>query len=283
MNESVFVTLIVPYVSIPVITKIRLEKDNIEVSENGEVIEDFKIVKPVAKIVILNDISRSMGREKLGGAINAAKAFVDLCEEDAELALVKFSTSIKVISHFTQEKEEIKNVMAFKSGGLGTRLYDGIWKSLKLFSKEENYAELRVIVFYSDGLDNISLHRYNGVIKLAKKGKVQIFTAGYGSSPGKINERVLEGIASETGGEYQHAPNGEKLKERYKTISETIKNTYLLLYDSPKFADGSEREVLVRTNNPDALEIKRKYISMLHSSEILWREDVNSSHEGVGQ
>ena len=60
------------------------------------------------------------------------------------------------------------------------------------------------------------------------------------------------------------------LKEIYESIVERIKNTYFIIYDSPKFADGSEREVLVKTRNPDALELHRRYISKIHSSEILW-------------
>ena len=285
METKIFSALEFPHVVIPVTFSAAPKKEDIEVFEGADQIDNFRFFNPTtSSIALLIDNSRSMSSEKLGGAINAAKAFVDLCREDDELALVKFSTSIRVMSHFTHEKEELKGMIAFKSGGISTRLYDAIYKSLKLFPKENGYTNLRVIVVLTDGRDNISIHRCGGVIKSAKKKGVLIFSIGFGDSE-KFNEKILNRLASETLGEYRHAPNGEALKEIYENIAEKIKNMYFIVYDSPKFADGSEREVLVRTNNPDALEleIKRKYISKLHSSEILWlwHEDVNNSHEGV--
>jgi hypothetical protein len=93
----------------------------------------------------------------------------------------------------------------------------------------------------SDGENNSSNHAASHVIEYAKSTGVPVFTVGLGPD---ADEDVLRAIAVNTGGVYYFAPESEKLLEIYEKIAGTLKNQYVVTYET----DVCESE------NPDARE-----------------------------
>ena len=291
----VFAALEFPHVFLPITSsESELKKDNFEVFEEGNQIDNFELIvssKLSSSVVLVIDVSSSMDSPmgestKLEEAIEAAKTFVDLTESKDKIGLVSFSDSIIVRSSLTNQKERIKMELDSLSIEGSTRLYDAIiHSSVKLFPKKENNTDIHVMIVLTDGMDNKSIHKDpRDAIRTVKKRNIFLFTIGYGES-GDFDEAVLETMAVETDGYYYHAPDRKTLNEIYENIYEIIKNIYTIIYDSPRYADGSVREVLVKIKRENTIisEISRRYTTKLAQQEISWIKEQAPKHKEVGQ
>lgn len=291
---KVFAALEFPHVVIPITSsESELKKDNFEVFEEGNQIDDFELIvssKLSSSVVLVIDVSTSM-RDPMGEStkleeeIEAAKTFVNLTESKDKIGLVSFSDSIIVRSSLTNQKERIRKELDSLSFEGSTRLYDAIiHSSVKLFPKKEN-TDIHVMIVLTDGMDNKSIHKGpRDAIRTVKKRNIFLFTIGYGES-GDFDEAVLETMAAETDGYYYHAPDRKTLNKIYENIYEIIKNIYTIIYDSSRYADGSVREVRVKIKRENTIisEINRRYTTKFAQQEILWIKEQAPEHKEVGQ
>jgi Ca-activated chloride channel family protein len=123
----------------------------------------------------------------------------------------------------------------------GTAIGDGLAMSVERL--RESKAKSKVIVLLTDGVNNTGLIDPSYAKEIAKTYHIKVYTIGIGtnevaaealekipgnknSKPGDvgINEKLLQNIASETGGKYFAATNNTGLEAIYKDISQLEKS-----------------------------------------------------------
>lgn len=122
----------------------------------------------------------------------------------------------------------------------GTAIGDGLAMSVERL--RDSKAKSKVIVLLTDGVNNTGLIDPSYAKEIAKTFHIKVYTIGIGTNMGSsvaedlppdaapqserigINEKLLENIASETGGKYFSATNNEGLKGIYEDINKLEKS-----------------------------------------------------------
>ena len=102
----------------------------------------------------------------------------------------------------------------------------------------------KAVILVGDGGDSGSAASEEDVVALANENSVPIFTIGVGdfASPGRTD--LLDGLATESGGEFFPAPDAEDIEEAYTFVADLLSNEYLIAYVSA-IADCGEHEIEV--------------------------------------
>jgi VWFA-related protein len=117
-------------------------------------------------------------------------------------------------------------------------------------------AARRVIVVVTDGRDEDnpgtgpgSYHTFPEVVQLVKESEAMIFAIGLGP---KVDRRVLEQLAAESGGAAYFPDDVSQLESQYRRVLEHLRRRYVISYTSTNAArDGSWRNVRIATRLPD--------------------------------
>ncbi|MBN1118996.1 MAG: OmpA family protein [Bacteroidales bacterium] len=213
------------------------------VFEKGENLEILKIENPKTTRVALSvlmviDISGSMGQERLRIVKDAALNFINQVPlEVSEVAIASFNNEVLVNCDFTQNKMNLAYTLdKIKSLG-GTSYYEAFLNpdagGLNFMERAKNK---KVIVFLTDGLSHIDA---DSVISRANKIDVEIFTI---SIELPMPESLKE-IAVKTGGDYYEAMQSEKeVTDVYFRILSTIQSDlYGKVSWKAKFGCNAER------------------------------------------
>lgn len=157
-----------------------------------------------------------------------AKQYIGNMKLADRTAIVKFAGGVEVYQDFTNDTTMLKEAIDRDYRyWRGTRLYDGIYKTIQLTMKEENR---RTVIVYADGANSTaSGHTMWDVINLAKANKIPVFTIGLGK---KSPNNALQQIAEKTGGTYTYTSTGEDLTEIYLRIYGLIQGYYVLAHKS---------------------------------------------------
>ena len=235
-----------------------LNKESFIVTQDGQPIEieSVELAKDPITVIIVIDTSGSMDakvkddRTALDFAKDAAVEFIDGLRPEDQVAIYSFSSKDKGNLHhdLTTNHESAKSaVQSINLGEYGTCLYDASMEAIK--RSAEVTKGRRAIIVLTDGRDstekvdtscNISSH--DDVIDKAIKptSRVPLFTVGFG----KVNESVLKKMATETGGRSLIAPEATELDNLFNSISNQLKNQYLIKYHTEVASD--EHSVVVR-------------------------------------
>ncbi|HET9601894.1 MAG TPA: VWA domain-containing protein [Acidimicrobiales bacterium] len=202
-------------------------------------------------VILTFDVSNSMRAEdlqptRIDAAKAAARTFVEAQPETIEIGVVAFSDGGLVIQQPTSVRSEVLGAIERLAPLGATSLGHGIFTSLNAIAGEpitldpaaleadvENldigYFGSAVVVLLSDG-ENTSNPDPMVVAELAAVAGVNVYPIGIGSTEGtvleidgfsvatRLDEDLLNGIATVTGGTYFHAEDAESLREIYDTI-----------------------------------------------------------------
>jgi hypothetical protein len=104
----------------------------------------------------------------------------------------------------------------------------------------------RVLLVLTDGMDDQSNQsKRDAIIAEAKRQKVPLFMIGLGTGK-HIDEPNMRKFAAETNGQYKRTPRPEDLKGIYGDFGKSLRNEYVVEYDSPQpVGDGTGRRVEV--------------------------------------
>ena len=231
-----------------------LTEDNFRIREDGKLVLITEFLGPGAgelTIALVIDKSSSMSDEnKLGGAQDAAVAFVNLMRDKDSTSLFAFSNRPKHIQALTSDRDLlIQQIRQIRPNG-STACYDAIYQALESL---EGKPGIRAVIVLSDGGDNQSSHSPDEVITLAQTVNTPVYTIGLGSKRTgnqQIYEPILQKIAAGTGGEYFYSPSAAELTKLYKRTSSQLQYGYGLVYQTPRpTKDGTERRVTVSVNH----------------------------------
>lgn len=195
--------------------------------------------EPVTTMLVL-DHSGSMAAPaentsripKITALHRAACRFVDIMRPGAKTSLLPFGSTVELPGPFLANKEILKREIERLKPEGETALFDAILTAIETLEAGRPEGK-RAVVALTDGIDNTSRHRVDEVIERARETKVPLYLLGVGR-PGELDEAVMKQMASQTGGEYHHARNEEKLVEIFEDLS-------IQLHD-----DGFDHESLTR-------------------------------------
>jgi len=186
------------------------------------------------------DYSWSMEEEAIADMETAAVLFVDLLSPGDAGEIIKFAAGMDVVQECTTDKLALIDAI---QGGIGvnrsaTQLYDAIYQGISDVAERSGG---KAVIAMSDGKNNNGQHAATQVIDHAKSTGVPVFTVGLGPD---VDEDVLRAIAVNTGGVYYFAPTSEDLVKIYQDIAGTLKNQYVVTYETG----------VCESDNPDARE-----------------------------
>lgn len=172
----------------------------------NEIQESWSLVKKQADILLVIDISGSMGdNNKLGQAKEAALAFLDNTQSTNRVGLAIFNDEFQVLVEpdilETNRSELTRQITGLNPGGR-TVLYNAIVESVDLMQNlSGDNNRIRAVVLLSDGEDTCELgckHIEDAVatIELSENdlNPVIVVPVGYGNISTEL-ERVLDDIA----------------------------------------------------------------------------------------
>jgi Ca-activated chloride channel family protein len=217
---------------------------------------------PVSTVLVI-DRSGSMDEEdKLEGAKDAARSFVDHMRPGDQTAIIAFSEEPELLQPFTTDKELLDRAIRRIRADGPTALYDSMIAGVE----ELNGATgRRALLLLTDGRDILrtgsdrqaSRASLDEAIDTALKAGIAVEAIGLGERGGDdrsgIDETVLRRIAGDTGGEYFYTPSGDQLAELYRRLSASMQQEYALTYRSPRpFYDGTRRDIRVSVGGAPA-------------------------------
>jgi Ca-activated chloride channel family protein len=190
-------------------------------------------VVPTRDLMLLVDLSGSMEAEDFTNAngdtvdrLTAVKEVLDeflTRREGDRVGLIVFGNAAFTQVPFTQDLEASRILLeetTARMAGPRTAFGDAIGLAITLFEQSE--VEERVIIALTDGNDTGSRVPPAQAAKIANDNGITIHVIGVGDPAAvgeeKLDEAVLRGVASTTGGRYFHAADRDQLQEIYTEL-----------------------------------------------------------------
>jgi VWFA-related protein len=180
--------------------------------------------------------------------------------------LVTFDSSVQVLQDFTDSPEALSDAVRGIRVGGSSAMYDAIYLAISQKIVEQPAEARRVIVIISDGDDNASLKTFEDALEIAQRNDVVIYTlstnsaADFGADRQIRGDRLLDQLASETGGRAFYPLDMVELVRNLENITEELRSQYYITYVSGNPArDGSRRALEVLTSDRSLVVSARKF------------------------
>jgi VWFA-related protein len=241
---------------------LSLEPSQVRLTDNNLAVAEASVSGSTARqwLVLLLDRSSSL-ENVIAEVRKSAKTFVAALPQDLRIAVITFASDIDINQDFTQNRRDLeKSIDSIRSWG-GTVLYDASFLACEQLYYQSDPRDLRTLVLFTDGRDEtpvgrrrMSTRTFEEVLTLAERKKIRIVTVGLGD---EIDENILKGMASSTGGFYLHAPNPKELYGVYRQISQRMRQErhFTVSFVSPQpMKDGGPHHVKLELQLPWGLE-----------------------------
>jgi VWFA-related protein len=212
-----------------------LDERSLLVRENGRPVA-VKEMRPAGaqgkreelSVALVLDKSGSMEGGKIAQAREALLRFISLMERGDRASLLAFNDKVTELVPLTGSGESLKKAVPAIEPGGHTALYDAIAKGVESL---KGAAGRRAVIVLTDGKANRGALDIGQAIESSTKAYVSVFVIGLGED---VRTARLERIAQETGGSYFFTPSEERLASIYETVSNRIRNEYVITYDTEK-------------------------------------------------
>lgn len=258
-----------------------LNQEKFVVFENGvrQQITSFNRRRVPANIVLLLDASSSVFSQ-MRFIREAAKRFMQGLVKEDKVCVMQFSDRVELLQDWTPATElsQLEKSVDWRyHPGLRTTFYDGLYLAAhEQLSKVEGR---RIIILLTDGLDTaekqkasfteavnavrraevsvyvVSLTAYLRAQLEEKVGKKKIRRIFSGYDPREVayylglierSEKMLEGLAMQTGGRMFLPIKDEELVPAYTAIAEELRTQYIITYQpKPRAPAGEYRRIRV--------------------------------------
>src|SRR5262245_12508878 len=234
-----------------------LNRDNFAVFEDGtpQVITNFSREADIPlRVTVLMDTSGSV-RYKLRMEQEAIIEFLysALRSDRDKAALFTFDHNIDLRQNYTNEAASLANATRSTHAGGGTRLYDAL--HFVVSQESDDIEQRKVVVVITDGDDKSSRHSPAEVMELAQQNNVMIYAISINrlepeSDTAETFDRILETIATETGGIALFPTKVKRLPAVFNQINDELRSQYSLAYRSTNpQKDGTFRAIQIYAKN----------------------------------
>jgi len=207
------------------------------------------------RVGLLVDASNSI-RDRFRFEQQAAIEFLNqIVHPDRDQAFVLgFDTTPEITQDFTNSPEKLASGVRLLRPGGGTAMYDAIYGAChdKLIKTESTRGGLRrAIILLSDGEDNQSRVTRDDAIEEAQRAEVIVYAISTNVSGTKSRgDKILEAIASATGGRAFFPFKIEEVSDAFSQIQEELRSQYAVSYKPADFAaDGKYRSIDIEALN----------------------------------
>jgi VWFA-related protein len=169
--------------------------------------------------------------------------------------VVGFNKESRLTQDFTDKVPLLAAGVQRLSNGGGTALYDAIYKACKekLLREHSDHPIRKAIVILSDGEDNQSEYTSAQAIEMAQRAEVLVYAISTDDS-GLIlrGDRVLEDLASATGGRAFFPYKMKDITRSFAAIEDELRSQYAVSYKPTDFdADGRYRSIQITALKKD--------------------------------
>ena len=169
--------------------------------------------------------------------------------------VVGFNKESRLTQDFTDKVPLLAAGVQRLSDGGGTAIYDAIYKACKekLLREHSDHPIRKALVILSDGEDNQSEYTRAQAIEMAQRAEVLIYAISTDDS-GLIlrGDRVLEDLASATGGRAFFPYKMKDITHSFAAIEEELRSQYAVSYKPTDFdADGRYRSIQITALKKD--------------------------------
>ncbi|MGM5488266.1 MAG: vWA domain-containing protein [Nanobdellota archaeon] len=200
----------------------------------------LKQTKKGVNAVLALDVSGSMKAEdyspnRMDAAKIAADTLIDQLKPKDKVGIVVFQSGATTAAYLTSLKERALDKLSSVQARDGrTAIGDGLGLAIDMVTSIPN--KKKVVILLSDGVNNAGVIKPQEAIAYAQENNIQVFTVGMGSEGktiigrdwmgrpqyAELDEKLLQQIAQETGGDYFKAVNEQTLTDIYDKLSEKI-------------------------------------------------------------
>jgi VWFA-related protein len=259
------------------VTGIRQEELRLLDNGNAVPIRHFESGVGFSKVVVLADVSGSMGPviEALQGGLYT---FADMLSRDAErqsgdilFSLIPFSEQVTPLVDRSTNAYEFKDAVSRLHTMGGTSLVDAVIATLRLAFGDKPVADdtatatqspgpprSRFLVVYTDAGENSSRHDWSEILAALAGTDVVIYSIALDSGTRDSNFANLAEISRRSGGRLFRAQASE-LEKVYRQVAADIRSHYLASFEAASTDDPTRwRTIALTTSRPGVAIFARK-------------------------
>jgi VWFA-related protein len=222
-----------------------LTQKDFAVSEDGkpQTITSFSDARTPLELVTAIDVSSSV-REALPGMKTAAARFLGALEPADQVTLVGFNDNLFTVARRSTDQVVRERAIGRLASWGGTALYDAIIHAVDVLGRQPGR---RAIVLFTDGDDQSSHAPIATAVAKVEGSDAMIYPVGQGRAVNaKDLQKLLERLATTSGGRAFFSNNPSKLDEVFAEILDDLHHQYVLAYPAPdNQRDGKWHRVTV--------------------------------------
>lgn len=177
---------------------------------------EFEILSPTNEeyknrkfdVIFVLDESGSISYGNFYTMKNMCKNLVSTFDNNDRVSVYTFDDVIRRRSGFTDKKSAALTLSSLDQHKGWTAIYNAIYSATDEFISYSDSDATKIMIVLTDGIDCDSTYTPSEVTQRALDHNIIIYTIGIGS----VNEYVLNGIASSTGGAYYSGANFSQLE-----------------------------------------------------------------------
>ena len=202
---------------------------------------NLEVARNRASVMLVIDVSGSMDATdvfptRLDAARSAARTLLNQLPPNAEVGLVSFNTKATLLTPLTTNRDSVTSALDSLRAGGGTAIGDGITAALDELERSvattpEASRPPAIIVLLTDGSSNAGIDPQTAADN-ARAASVAVQTVGigqrdkptfiHGQQVDAVDEAVLQGIATTTGGKYYYAEAAGQLSKIYSSLGSSF-------------------------------------------------------------
>jgi len=209
-------------------------------------------------VVFAMDMSQSVQSTALEPMQTAVTAFINAMRPGDYAAIVKFNNTnpekASVVQPFTEIDDgagssALVGAVTAPYPGSGSNVLDGVALSIQQLRSPPVAlpAGPKAVVLVSDGRDNSSTSTLSEVLTAANAASIPVFAIGVGDVTA-TGQKLLQDLASGTGGAYLPAPSSSQIDAAYEQVRNLLSNEYQLTFTS-SISDCGSHNLEVRVAN----------------------------------
>jgi Ca-activated chloride channel family protein len=227
-----------------------LAADDFELRDDGVVqaVSEVELEQIPLNLILLFDTSGSVAGERIHALLDAGQSVLEGLRDHDRVALLSFSTRVRLLAPLTPSREQIRGAMAALEARGTTSLRDAAFAALAL--READPGRTLLLIF-SDGEDTSSWLRTPAVLEAAKRTDAVVYavaisqqrrtvtTVSRGGSTSVTRTQTTEfnnagkfltSLTEETGGRVLFASSNRDLRSTFIQTLAEFRDRYVLSY-----------------------------------------------------